>query len=522
MTGTADVSPDRIDLAHAAAFRIGDLRVDPALRQVSRDDGASEIVEPRVMQVLVALARADGAILSRDDLTLCCWDGRIVGDDAINRVLSRLRRLADGIGAGAFRIETITKVGYRLVASGRAEPAPLAGLSVARLLPTRRSLVGGAGVLAALAGAGAWALLREGEPSSSPEAVQLMRQGEMAFRQVTSDGSSQALALIERVTVLEPENADAWGLLALLYAQESHARPRSLVGGLEQRSRSAAARALAIDPDNAYARQSRAALLPLRRWRDRELIFREVLRDEPGNDAAMVGLALVTVSVGRMGESALLLASATKAAPPGPGPRYLHAMALWGAGRVIEADRAFAENYQLFPRHFAVWYSRFYYLMYTGRPAEAVAMGADREGWPAGMDAGQTDWIVEVARAVETRAPSAVDRALEASLSWARKGTGYAENAVQFASALGRLDEAFAVADALFLGRGFTVPDIRFLAGQGTYTRMEDRRTGILFMPPAAAMRRDPRFGGLTEELGLERYWADTRTWPDYRARARG
>ena len=58
---------DRIDLAHAADFTLGPLTVRPSTREVDRD-GAIEVLEPRVMQVLVALARAGGAIVSRDDL----------------------------------------------------------------------------------------------------------------------------------------------------------------------------------------------------------------------------------------------------------------------------------------------------------------------------------------------------------------------------------------------------------------------------------------------------------------------
>src|SRR3546814_9388050 len=67
------------------------------------------------MQVLRALAEARSGIVRREDLTERCWEGRIVGEDAINRVLSRLRRVAEGIGEDSFRIESITKVGYRLV-----------------------------------------------------------------------------------------------------------------------------------------------------------------------------------------------------------------------------------------------------------------------------------------------------------------------------------------------------------------------------------------------------------------------
>jgi tetratricopeptide (TPR) repeat protein len=75
--------------------------------------------------------RAKDVFLTRDDLAFSCWEGRIVGDDAINRTLSRLRRVAEGIGADAFRIETLSKVGYRLVAGPFAiETIPRVGYSL--------------------------------------------------------------------------------------------------------------------------------------------------------------------------------------------------------------------------------------------------------------------------------------------------------------------------------------------------------------------------------------------------------
>jgi adenylate cyclase len=114
--GLAAAQPlGRINLAHEAPLRMGALTIDPALRQVANEDGREEIIEPRVMQVLVALIHARGGILSRYDLLMSCWHGVVVGEDAINRVMGRVRRLADGIGDGAFKLETITKVGYRLV-----------------------------------------------------------------------------------------------------------------------------------------------------------------------------------------------------------------------------------------------------------------------------------------------------------------------------------------------------------------------------------------------------------------------
>jgi len=117
-----------IELARAAEIRVGPLVIEPALRRISRDDGREAVLEPRVMRVLVALAQAEGRILAREQLLGACWPGVIVGDDALNRVISRVRRLSETLGAGVLRLETITKVGYRLVriaqAPGKQPAAP--------------------------------------------------------------------------------------------------------------------------------------------------------------------------------------------------------------------------------------------------------------------------------------------------------------------------------------------------------------------------------------------------------------
>jgi len=104
-----------IDLAQEPSFQVGELTVAPALREVTGVQGERQSLEPRVMQVLVALARAKGTIVSRDELIRLYWRGMIVGEDAINRTISLLRRVAKRIGRESFRIETVPRVGYRLV-----------------------------------------------------------------------------------------------------------------------------------------------------------------------------------------------------------------------------------------------------------------------------------------------------------------------------------------------------------------------------------------------------------------------
>jgi len=101
-----------VDLAREADFMLGSLRVRPSICQ-TQFGAQAERLEPRVMQVLVALVQANGAVVSRDTLIARCWRGRIVGEDAINRTLGKLRVLARDSG-GAFEIETISRVGYRL------------------------------------------------------------------------------------------------------------------------------------------------------------------------------------------------------------------------------------------------------------------------------------------------------------------------------------------------------------------------------------------------------------------------
>ncbi len=117
---TADFSAERIDLAREEDFRLGELLVRPSTRQIE-SNGKSETLQPRIMQVLVALARRRGQVVSRDELAETCWEGRAVGEDALNRCTQQIRKL--GETSGAFRLETIPRVGYRLHAREGADAA---------------------------------------------------------------------------------------------------------------------------------------------------------------------------------------------------------------------------------------------------------------------------------------------------------------------------------------------------------------------------------------------------------------
>ncbi|MET0378767.1 MAG: winged helix-turn-helix domain-containing protein [Spongiibacteraceae bacterium] len=110
--------PGSIDLAREKDFSLGPVHVRPSSRTVSARD-KTETLEPRVMQVLVALARLPGEVVSRDQLIKECWAGRIVGDEVISRCIIKVRRLSET--HGGFTLETIPRVGYRLVVT---QPVP--------------------------------------------------------------------------------------------------------------------------------------------------------------------------------------------------------------------------------------------------------------------------------------------------------------------------------------------------------------------------------------------------------------
>ncbi len=137
-------------LAREPDFRLGALLIRPSLREACAGP-RRQMLEPRVMQVLVVLARMDGQVVSRDELIEACWGGRIVGEDAINRCIGRLRRLAEMFDS-CFAIDTVARVGYRLTGPG-ADVVPLRARSRDRRLGVPLAIAAG---LLVVVGALAW------------------------------------------------------------------------------------------------------------------------------------------------------------------------------------------------------------------------------------------------------------------------------------------------------------------------------------------------------------------------------
>ncbi len=392
---TAAEQPE-VTLAHEKPFRLGRVSAHPATRELVGEDGRREQLEPRVMEVLVALWRADGEPLTRDDLIRTCWRGRIVGEDAIDRVIGRLRRALSGIGGGDLRVETITKVGYRLVsAGGGSAPGPIPAVAAGGSSPepSRRLLLAG-GAAVAVAAVGGGLILRARRPPALDAATQaLYDQGWTAVGNTSPEQIAQAVGLFRRVVAAAPAYADGWGALAYAYAIQSQISEPARQQSLQAGARAAAERAQQLSRRNALAEAALAGLQPLfGNWLACETVYRAALKVHPDAAPLLNGLCTVLFSVGRVREAAEISDRIAQTATPSPLFLFRRVLILTAANRLEEAERTAATAIDMFPRNVPVWFTTFFLYMRNGRPERAIAFGLDSSVRPTGIPQHDFDW----------------------------------------------------------------------------------------------------------------------------------
>ena len=148
MNAPADTPPNQ-GLEHG--FLLGYLRIDPA-EGVVTGPGGREKLDPKVMDVLVLMARNAGHVVLREDLLAQLWPNAVVTDDALTRCFYELRRqlsLAGGDDRYKAMLETLPKRGYRLNAEIRPLQEPLGAQPSSS--PKRRLLAIGIAIAAVIA-----------------------------------------------------------------------------------------------------------------------------------------------------------------------------------------------------------------------------------------------------------------------------------------------------------------------------------------------------------------------------------
>ena len=500
------IARDHIVLAREPSFTIGRIRVDPSTRSIHSEHG-SEIIEPRMMQVLVALARKSGSVVTRDELLDQCWDAHIVGDDAVNRVLWRLRQLCGKLGADAFRIETVPRVGYRLVAG--SPPMTRASDRARNLMPgiSRRTLGIGAASVAAATVLVPFAFAGHQIAHKPLPEAKLYFDRAMTFRgQASFAQTEQSIAYLKEAVRLDPEYAEAWGALSMGYrCKLDWFAPRPDAAQLKIAARSAARRALALDERNVDARASLLLIEPMfGNWYARERGLRALLLESPDHRDCMAALSSLLIETGQLNSAIALLSRLAKKEPLSLFVHATLADTLLCAGRLEETEQQLEVDWRVWPRNVGVWWTKILFLLVSGQQSDALAFASDPRQQP--MDptpvVGQ---LVKITMAYVTGSPDDRERAAAAIRAFAAQSPAAMAIAAMESAFIGEVDLAFDIYQGYFLDRG------SWKAGQ-----LERRFTGGLFRPETEVLRKDSRFRPLLDQIGLTRYWRDAGITPDF------
>jgi DNA-binding winged helix-turn-helix (wHTH) protein/tetratricopeptide (TPR) repeat protein len=516
MHGRVEALLTTADLAEWPDFKLGAAAVSPARRTVT-GPGGSTVVEPRIMQVLVVLADADGAVVTREALLRRCWGDVYVGDDSLNRAVAGVRRVASGVAAGSFEIETVPRTGYRLVAPPDAAEAPVSGPEdephpSGRV--SRRWLLGGG--LAAAATAGGIAFWASRPPPPDP-AARLIEESRIAMR---SAAEPRAIKLLEQAVVVSPDSAAAWGLLALTRARaDEHAITKTISPAAAIDS--AAHRALALDPGNADAKAALAIAIPYYGdWLAAERRFDAVLAQHPDHLATKDSRSFLFGAVGRMRESAQERLAFSSEASFDADLQYRHIYALWFLGRIAEADRVASRGLEMWPGNPGIWFGRFWLLADTGRFDRALAHIDDQASRPP-LPGPMIETLKAAMRAAASGRAAEIEAASERVMAGVGRSVAAVVQAMMLLNLMKATDQAFDLARAYYLEQGPVIAAMQWRPGQPIVPDQRRRKTNMLFTPTAAPMQRDPRFMPLMEEMGLADYWKRRGIVPDFLASGR-
>jgi DNA-binding winged helix-turn-helix (wHTH) protein/TolB-like protein/Tfp pilus assembly protein PilF len=146
-------------------LKVGDWSVDCATNEISR--GAERVhLEPKAVDLLIALAERADQVVSREALLAQVWGG-VVTDDVLTQGVIKLRKALGDASKEPVYIQTIPKRGYRLIAPvTRLEAGPDTNLPH----PRRRWIAGAAALVAAIL-AGYWLYSRDVPDKALAESI---------------------------------------------------------------------------------------------------------------------------------------------------------------------------------------------------------------------------------------------------------------------------------------------------------------------------------------------------------------
>lgn len=246
-------------------MRIGNWDVDDAAKRLIGPAGEVEL-EPRVMDLLVLLARQPGVVVSKSQIMQALWGGLHVNEDALARCVFKLRKALGDDAREPTYIETVSKRGYRLIADVSGTPSGEA--MPARTRPRQLATLG-AVLLAIVAGAAIWFVNARPAPSETagPEKDYRLVRADGFYGQFTRTDNEAALQLYENILADSPDDAAALAGLANALTQRQIRYEGPDVPEEGRRSLTEALQAGWLDSGDAAAALTRATALAERATR---------------------------------------------------------------------------------------------------------------------------------------------------------------------------------------------------------------------------------------------------------------
>ena len=189
------------------------------------------------------------------------------------------------------------------------------------------------------------------------------------------------------------------------------------------------------------------------------------------------------------------------------------ANALLSAGRLDEGTAVLDHALDVWPAHPTLWQMRYKFLLFSGRPRAAAAFALDPDTRPSGLDQREIDLRIRLAKAAETRASAEVETSIGDFQRLAFEDIASVPFAAAVFALLGRPDLTFASLERYYFNEGA-------FGRSSPVSAMTRRYTKELFSLPLVPLRSDPQFAAILGRVGLEDYWRQTKTTPDFRRTA--
>lgn len=302
-------------MAVQEVYRFGVFTLDAGERRLAKDGNAIPLA-PKALDLLVALVRDAGHLVTKRELLDRVWPGSFVAEGILTVHISALRKALDDDSRTPWSIETVSRSGYRFIATlaDRDEPPHT--------------------------------------PATTPENYELVGRGRFHLLSASRQEVPKAIAAYRAVIEREPSYASAHAGLALAYCAQADMRLEQPDGAYAD-AKGSALRALAMDSMCADAQVALGVVLFLGEWdwTAAERCFRRALELNPAHTEAYLLYGRLLETLGRLQDGLEMKLKALERDPFSPAVHVQIALSYWNQRRYDDVIEWANKTLALDPDH---------------------------------------------------------------------------------------------------------------------------------------------------------------------------